>query len=253
MRRTGQLYLRPATGLAAAYGVAVAGKAAAGLLRWVLGYVVGQIPPFITFYPVVLASAAPGGTKPGLLATLLTALAAPFFFSEPGPPPALPHLTDLVALAIFIAINVAISLFGGRFRRARQAIQSASARLDRANAELEQKVRDRTAQLQETVAELEHFSYTITHDMRAPLRAMRGFGGILLEQCADCLHPERREDLRRITDSADRMDRLITDALQYSGAVRQRFDLEPVDTDALLRGMPRVLPPVPTAPRANPP
>jgi signal transduction histidine kinase len=109
--------------------------------------------------------------------------------------------------------------------------------LARANAELEQKVCDRTAKLQETIEELEHFSYTITHDMRAPLRAMKGFGGILLEECSECINPSRREYIRRIIDSADRMDKLITDALQYSGVLREHLKPEPVDADALLRGM----------------
>ena len=121
--------------------------------------------------------------------------------------------------------------------QAEEALRAARKELVLANAVLEEKVRERTAQLQETVGELEHFSYTITHDMRAPLRAMRGLGGILQEECAECLHPVRREYLRRIADSADRMDRLITDALQYSGVLRQEVKLEPVDTGALLRGI----------------
>ena len=104
--------------------------------------------------------------------------------------------------------------------QAEAALLAARTELAQANAELEQKVRDRTAKLQETVAELEHFSYTITHDMRAPLRAMYTLGGVLLEECADCLHPSRREYIRQIVDSADRMDKLITDALQYSAVVR---------------------------------
>ncbi len=121
--------------------------------------------------------------------------------------------------------------------QAEAALLAARAELAQANAELEQKVRDRTAKLQETVAELEHFSHTITHDMRAPLRAMYSFGGILLEECSDCLHPTRREYIRRVVDAAERMDKLITDALQYSGVVRQRLEPEPVDADALLRGI----------------
>jgi signal transduction histidine kinase len=109
--------------------------------------------------------------------------------------------------------------------------------LAQANADLEQKIGRRTAKLQETVAELEHFSYTITHDMRAPLRVMHGLGGVLLEECSACLHPTRREYIRRIVEAAERMDKLIIDALQYSGVVRQHFDLEPVDADALLRNI----------------
>ncbi len=101
----------------------------------------------------------------------------------------------------------------------------------------EDALRRANTKLQEAVGELEHFSYTITHDMRAPLRAMRGLGSILLEECSTCSHGTRRDYLRRIADSAERMDKLITDALQYSGVVRQQLHLEPVDTGALLRGI----------------
>ncbi len=121
--------------------------------------------------------------------------------------------------------------------QAEAALHAARLELAQANAELEQKVLDRTAKLQDTVAELEHFSYTITHDMRAPLRAMLGLGGVLLEECSECLHPTRREYIRRIVEAADRMDKLIVDALQYSGVVRQHLEPEPVDADALLRGI----------------
>ena len=109
--------------------------------------------------------------------------------------------------------------------------------LTRSNEQLEESVQRRTAELQETVAELEHFSYTITHDMRAPLRAMRGLSGILLKECSECLHHTGVEYLRQISDSAERMDKLITDALQYSVVVCKHLNLEPVDSGTLLKGI----------------
>lgn len=103
--------------------------------------------------------------------------------------------------------------------------------------ELERLVAERTAKLQELVGELEHFSYSITHDMRAPLRAMMAFGQMLEELCADSPNPEQKDFARRIGVAAKRMDLLITDALNYSTAVRSEMPLAPVDVGRLLRGM----------------
>jgi signal transduction histidine kinase len=109
--------------------------------------------------------------------------------------------------------------------------------LQHANAELDATVAQRTAELRELVQDLEHFSYTITHDLRAPLRAMHGFAAMLAQECGGQITSEGKEYLRRIGVAAARMDRLITDALSYSGTVRQELPLEPVDIGVLLRGI----------------
>ncbi len=109
--------------------------------------------------------------------------------------------------------------------------------LARDKVELESLVAERTAKLQELVAELEHFSYTITHDMRAPLRAMRGIAEIMMEVDAEWSQEERRKFTRRIITAAERMDGLITDALHYSKLMRQDLPLAPVDPRRLLTGM----------------
>lgn len=105
------------------------------------------------------------------------------------------------------------------------------------NADLDRLVQARTAELQDMVNELEHFSYSITHDLRAPLRAMHGFAGMLAEECAEQLTEQSRDYLRRLTTAATRMDRLITDALVYSKTVREELALRPVNPAELLRGM----------------
>jgi signal transduction histidine kinase len=109
--------------------------------------------------------------------------------------------------------------------------------LSQVNTHLEEQVRERTAKLQEMVSELEHFSYTITHDMRAPLRAIQGFAGILEELTRDRRTAELEDCLTRISRSAGRMDRLITDALSYSKAVEHELVLVPLDAAEWLRSM----------------
>lgn len=130
-------------------------------------------------------------------------------------------------------INLDIS----RLKRTEEELRKAKNELAETNANLERLVTERTAKLQDLVGELEHFSYTLTHDMRAPLRAMRGFTEIVSLVCEDCERKEPKEFLRRVMTSAERMDRLVTDALDYSRSVRQELRLENVDTGILLRGM----------------
>jgi len=105
------------------------------------------------------------------------------------------------------------------------------------NADLERKVQERTAELRAAVEDLEHFSYSITHDMRAPLRAMQSFATLLLMKPKGSLAEDEREYLRRIATAAKQMDDLILDALAYSQAVRAAAPLGPVDPAALLRDM----------------
>lgn len=94
---------------------------------------------------------------------------------------------------------------------------------------------ERTAELREMVQELEGFSYSIAHDMRAPLRAMQGFSHILREEHADQLDDEGMEYLRRIASAATRLDRLIQDVLSYTKVVRASAPMQPVDLDRLAR------------------
>jgi PAS domain S-box-containing protein len=104
---------------------------------------------------------------------------------------------------------------------------------DRAR-QLEKLVEKRTADLQETVQQLETFSYSIVHDMRAPLRSMRSFASILESDYRDKLDGTGHNYLGRIIASASRLDALITDVLSYSRVAMSPAQLQPVNLDRLL-------------------
>jgi two-component system CheB/CheR fusion protein len=117
------------------------------------------------------------------------------------------------------------------------ALREARDRLANQAGELERLVAERTTALRETVGELESFSYSIAHDLRAPLRAMQSFAIILEQRCGDQIGPEARDYIRRITTAAERMDHLIQDVLNYSRVVRTNVPLSAVDVERLLAGI----------------
>jgi len=100
---------------------------------------------------------------------------------------------------------------------------------------LEQRVRLRTAELEERNAELEAFAYSISHDLRAPLRAMQGFSLALLEDYGDRLDEAGRRYAQRVITAARTMDRLIDDLLAYSRLARAELRLVPLDLGRLVR------------------
>ena len=105
--------------------------------------------------------------------------------------------------------------------------------IERLNAELEKRVRERTAQLEAINKELETFSYSVSHDLRAPLRSIRGFSEVLLERHAPQLDASGREFLRRACESSHQMDLLIEDLLKFSRIGRSELVRQPVDLSAL--------------------
>lgn len=103
------------------------------------------------------------------------------------------------------------------------------------NAELEQRVAERTSQLEAANRELEAFSYSVSHDLRAPLRAVDGFSQAVLEDFGDLLPDEGRRQLNTIRYSAQRMGTLIDDLLAFSRLNRHPLKRESFDTIRLVR------------------
>ena len=106
-----------------------------------------------------------------------------------------------------------------------------------ANAELEEKVREvneRTHELEAANRELEAFSYTISHDLRAPLRAINGFTSILFEEYADALPNDAAGYLKRVKDNGDYMGHLVDDLLAFSRLGRQALRAQKVNTRTIV-------------------
>ncbi len=115
-----------------------------------------------------------------------------------------------------------------------ESLRKAEAGLAAYAAELESRVEARTAELHERNSELEAFTYSISHDLRAPLRAMHNFVDVLLEEADKNLTPTHKDYLKRIGRAAQRMDQLTIDMLHYSQLGRSELAVEPVELQALV-------------------
>jgi signal transduction histidine kinase len=103
------------------------------------------------------------------------------------------------------------------------------------NAELEQRVRERTAQLEAAIKELEAFSYSVSHDLRAPLRHLTGFVNLLNKHAPEALDEKSRHYVTVISDSAIQMGRLIDDILSFSRMGRAEMTKTLVNMERLLK------------------
>lgn len=108
-------------------------------------------------------------------------------------------------------------------------ISQAEAAVRHSNEQLEQRVVQRTAQLEQLNRELESFSYSVSHDLRAPLRAIVGFTQNLQEDIGDKLDPLEQQMLRRILANGFRMNQLIDDLLTLARATQQPLQLSQLD------------------------
>jgi signal transduction histidine kinase len=117
------------------------------------------------------------------------------------------------------------------------ARERADQQIRKFNEELEHRVNVRTAELEAANKELETFSYSVSHDLRAPLRHIDGFSRILLESCGPQLGTEGQKYLDRIRVATQHMGNLIDDLLKLAQVGRRVLDLKPVELSSLVREM----------------
>lgn len=139
-------------------------------------------------------------------------------------------------LLLGVAAQASIAIDNARLYDAQKKAQAA---LQQAHEELELRVAERTAELSEAVAQMEEFSYTVSHDLRAPLRGMHAYSTALLEDCGAALAsvPHAVEYLQRIAANAARLDKMALDVLTFSRVTRGELRLEPIALDKLVRDL----------------
>jgi signal transduction histidine kinase len=120
-----------------------------------------------------------------------------------------------------------------RVLNAEQSRDAALRRLEDVNRELEHRVAERTAELEAANQHLEAFAYSVSHDLRAPLRAISGFATALAEDCADALGEAGRDHLERVRAGVRRMGELIEGMLALSRVMKAELVRAPLDLSAL--------------------
>jgi light-regulated signal transduction histidine kinase (bacteriophytochrome) len=115
-----------------------------------------------------------------------------------------------------------------------EELKEAQDRITELNISLEQRITERTLQLELANKELESFSYSVSHDLRAPLRAINSFTQILIEECQEKLDDENKSILNEIVENSKRMNELIETLLEYSHSGKQNVLLVNVQMKELV-------------------
>lgn len=199
------------------YTTAVLAATAAAAIRVSFMPFFGDRNELVMFYPAVMVSAWLGGVWPGIVATVVSALLVGYLFLEPVHTLRPIHHSDLVALAIFVATGIVISMLNENLRGVAARERSARADADAAN---------RTK---------DFFMAAVSHDLRAPMNAAFGWADILSKDALD--QSQRQHAIEAIRRALNRQMLLVNDLLDSAAILSGtlRVERNPVDVAAVVR------------------
>jgi signal transduction histidine kinase len=146
-------------------------------------------------------------------------------------------------LALILGLSASGALFGAAWsqHQATARLRKSEDDVRRLNLNLERRVGERTTELEQANKELEAFSYSVSHDLRGPLRSLNGFSQMLVDQYAERLDPRGRDYLQRVLAAAVEMGDLIDGFLKLARVARQEMKMDTVDLSALAEAVARDL------------
>jgi signal transduction histidine kinase len=247
------------------YAIALSFCGIAFLCRWDLAPFLRDYSCFLFLAPAAMLGSWLGGLGPGLTAFVTGLLLGDYFFLEPIGSFGLYGSAELVELVSYSVTTLSGIALIEKVRHSRnqaqmaaheaqrqnqllkseiaerhriqQDLERAREHLDTYSQNLEQLVNQRTAKLQQSILDLEEFCYTLAHDLRAPLRAMEGFGRALIEDHSALLPPVGIEYLERIRAAAQRMDGLIRDLLNYEQLATAKTRVKSVQLEPVIKSV----------------